>query len=529
MKGENMKKRITGLFLVLVMVFAMTASVFAANVTVPGGILEGHTYKAYQVFKGTQGENADTLGDAQWGSGIDSEAFLKELQSNEVTKATFADCVTALDVATALGKVESNSTIANEVAQIAYNHKKGTGTTLVSGENELEPGYYLIVDETEIGDDEDAVYNAALLQVTDDIEITVKTDKPSVSKKVKENSEKYDEDAGFGAGYNDVADYNIGDKVPFAFYSTVPDMSQFETYRYVFHDVMEEGLTFNNDVMVSIDGQELSKDQYSVILDPEDGCTFEVVITDLKLIATKGQEIRVDFTATLNEKAEIGLDGNTNKVRLEYSNNPNDCGEGETGKTEWDEVIVFTYELDVTKVDKEDEKCTLKDAEFKLRNEEGKWVIVDEDGRVTGWADSEEDGSTLKSDKNGFFKVIGLDDGTYYLKETKAPSGYNILTKEIILTVEATTNNGQTWTNGIPEDALLAISVKVQIDGNEDATTNAGDVTTGIVGVTVVNNKGSILPETGGMGTTIFYVLGGIMVFGAAGMLVMRRRNVKES
>ncbi len=520
-----MKKKIAGLFLVMVMAVSMAMSALAANVTVPGGILEGHTYKAYQVLKGTQGENEDALGDAEWGTGIDETEFLKALKENGVTGATFAACVTALDVAEALGKVSSNSTIANEVAQIAYDHKTTVGTPLVSGENELEPGYYLIVDETSIGDDEDAVYNAAILQVTDDIEITIKTDKPSVSKKVQENSDKYDEDDGFGAGYNDVADYNIGDTVPFAFYSTAPDMSQFESYRYVFHDVMEEGLTFNKDVKVTIAGTELSEDQFSVNLEPEDGCTFEVVIADLKLLAKQGDEIRVDFTADLNEKAEIGLDGNTNKVRLEYSNNPNESG---TGKTAWDEVIVFTYELDVTKVDKEDQDVTLKDAEFKLRNEAGKWVIVDEDAKVTGWADTEEGGSVLKSDKDGFFKVIGLDDGVYYLKETKAPSGYNILTKEIILTVEATTNNGQTWTNGIPADALTALAVKVQIQDDSNITTNEGDTETGIVGVTVVNNKGAILPGTGGIGTTIFYVIGGAMTLGSAGMFVMKRRNEKK-
>ena len=527
MKGENMKKRITGLFLVLVMALSMTVSALAANVTVPEGILEGHIYKAYQVFQGTQGENEDALGDAKWGTGIQSTEFLAELKSNEVTSATFADCETALEVAEALGKVSSNSEIANEVAQIAYNHKTDVGTVLISGENELEPGYYLIVDETEIGEDEDAVYNAALLQVTNDIEITIKTDKPSVSKKVQENSSKYDADGGFGAGYNDVADYSIGDTVPFAFYSTAPDMAQFESYRYVFHDVMDEGLTFNNDVKVTIAGEELLANQFSVNTAPGDGCTFEVVITDLKLLANAGDEIRVDFTATLNEKAEIGLDGNTNKVRLEYSNNPNESGEGETGKTPWDEVIVFTYELDVTKTDKEDQTITLKGVEFKLRNEAGKWVIVDAESKVTGWSDTEAGGSVLTSDANGFFKVIGLDDGTYYLKETKAPSGYNILTKEIIVTVEAITNHGQTWTNGIPSDALSALAVKVQIQGSEDITTNAGDTETGIVGVTVVNNKGAFLPGTGGIGTTMFYAVGGVMVFAACGFSVMRRRSAK--
>lgn len=523
-----MKKRITGLFLVMVMVFAMTGSVMAANVTVPGGILEGHTYKAYQVFKGTQGENEDALGDAEWGTGIEEAGFLAELKSNDVTAVTFTACETALDVATALGNVTSNSRIANEVAQIAYNHKTDVGVELVSGENELESGYYLIVDETTIGEEEDAVYNAALLQVTNDIEISIKTDKPSVSKKVQENSSKYDVDGGFGEGYNDVADYNIGDVVPFAFYSTAPDMSQFEAYRYVFHDVMEEGLTFNNDVKVTIAGKELTANQFSVNMNTEDGCTFEVVIPDLKSFANKGEEIRVDFTATLNEKAEIGLDGNTNKVRLEYSNNPNETGKEETGKTTWDEVIVFTYELDVTKVDKDNQAITLKDAEFKLRNQAGKWVIIDEKSIVTGWSDTEAGGSVLKSDADGFFKVIGLDDGTYYLKETKAPSGYNILTKETILKVEAATNHGQTWTNGIPAEALSALAVRVQIQDSEEVTTNAGDTNTGVVGVIVVNNKGAILPGTGGIGTTMFYAAGVLMVAAAGGAFIVRRRSVKE-
>ncbi len=520
-----MKKKISGLFLTLIMTLAVAFSAMAATVTVPEGILEGHSYKAYQVLSGTQGENDSALGNAAWGDGIESAGFLAALKTNSVTATTFADCETALEFAAALGNIESNSAVANELAKVAYEHKQGNGIALAAGENELAPGYYLIVDVTEIGENDDAVYNAALLQVTENIEITVKTDKPAVKKKVKENSSQYDGDDGYGAGYNDVADYHIGDTVPFAFYSDAPDMTYFDTYKYVFHDVMSEGLTFNsNSVKVTIGGEALAAEQYTIEQNPTDGCTFEIVIADLKTVAEKGDAIRVDFTATLNENAEIGLPGNPNKVRLEYSNNPN--VETATGKTPWDEVIVFTYELDVTKVDGKDNAVTLKDAEFKLRNEDGKWALVDKNAKITGWADTEKEGSVLTSDENGFFKVMGLDDGVYYLKETKAPLGYNILTKEMILTVDAATNNGHTWTDGLPESALTELAIQVQIEDETESTTNAGEVETGIVAVSVLNNKGAFLPETGGVGTAMFYITGGLLLFGALGTWLMRRRGL---
>ena len=173
---------------------------------------------------------------------------------------------------------------------------------------------------------------------------------------------------------------------------------------------------------------------------------------------TADKYIIVEYTATLNKDAEIGLPGNPNKVYLEFSNNPNSGGEGDTGKTPEDKVIVFTYELDVTKVDGEDADTKLKDAEFKLYDENGKYAHCDA-GKVTGWADTEEGGSTLKSDENGLFKVIGLDDGTYWLKETKAPDGYNLITDPIKIEIKATTVNDQDWTamEG-PADALVGLN-----------------------------------------------------------------------
>ena len=170
---------------------------------------------------------------------------------------------------------------------------------------------------------------------------------------------------------------------------------------------------------------------------------------------------------------------------------------------------------------------TLKDAEFKLYDANGKYVIVDADGKVTGWADNEAGGSTLKSDENGLFKVIGLDDGTYYLKETKAPDGYNKITEPIEIVITAATENDQNWEawEG-PKDALTALEIQVTVGSSE--TSGNGDTETGIVATDIQNNKGAKLPGTGGMGTTIFYVLGAILVIGAGVLLIVRRRTGSE-
>lgn len=251
-----------------------------------------------------------------------------------------------------------------------------------------------------------------------------------------------------------MADWNIGDKVPFKLIGTLPSKYEdYTSYKYIFHDTMSEGLEFDPEsVVVYYASKEdgtgktmIDEKDYTVVVGKiTDACSFEVVFNNLKDITglTSESKIIVEYKAELTDKAVIGLPGNPNEVYLEFSNNPNIGGEGDTGKTPTDKVIVFTYELDVTKVE-EGSSTVVPNAEFKLRDEDGKYVVVDAEGKVTGWSDTEEHGSILKSDDNGLFKVIGLDDGTYYLKETKAPDGYNILQEEIKLVISATTGNGQ--------------------------------------------------------------------------------------
>lgn len=517
-------KKLVSVLLALVMVFAMATTAFAANVTLPNdGILKDHAFTAYQIFSGRE-ENG-TLSDVKWGNGIDADGFLTALKAMENSK--FTDCATAADVADVLSENNTDADLANAVAKIAYQYKAGNGTKLTAGGNELADGYYLIVDTTENVAGGSA-YNAALLQVVGNIDVQVKTDAPTLDKKVKED-DKYNNDGGFGNGYNDVADYNIGDEVPFKLIGSVPDMSRYETYKYIFHDTLSAGLTLNDDsIKVYVASDKAGADK--VAIDAQyytttvNGQSFTVAFDDLKTVpgVAEGKYIIVEYTATLNKDAQIGLPGNGNEAYLEYSNNPDQSGKGDdhpTGETPKDEVIVFTYELDTTKVDgKTDEK--LEGAEFKLYRMNGEakeYVIVDENGKVTGWTADEAAASVLKSDENGLFKVIGLDDGTYYLEETKAPAGYNKLDKPIEIVIKAETKNGQTW-DGVSADAL------VKLDVTADGKAGTGDVETGIANITVANNKGSELPETGGIGTTIFYIVGSVLVVGAAILLITKKR-----
>lgn len=519
-------KKLLALALALVMVLTLTGAALAATLTIPTeGLLKGHTFTAYQVFSGTESDGV--LSDVQWGNGINSDAFLTALKAlilEGQTDSLFKDCNDAKSVADVLSANNGNNALANAVAKLAYANKTGSGTELTAGENTLASGYYLVVDTTEnVG--EGGAYNTALLQVVGNSTISVKTDAPVFEKKVKED-DKYNQDGGYGTGYNDVADYNMGDAVPFHLIGSVPDMSRYDTYKYVFHDTLSDGLTLNEDsikVFVSSDKAGTGKTEITDWTKAVTGQTFTISFADLKTVTnvSQGKYIIVEYTATLNQNAVIGLNGNLNTGYLEYSNKPDQSGSGDTnntGNTPEDKVIVFTYELDTTKVDGQDNTKKLEKAEFKLKNSDNNWAIVNTDGKVTGWTAKETDGSTLTSDANGLFKVIGLDDGTYSLKETKAPAGYNLLTNDITVVITAATTNGQSWTDGDATKALTALSVTA------DNTPGTADATSGIAGITVANNKGATLPSTGGMGTTLFYVLGSILVIGAVVLLVSKKR-----
>lgn len=530
----------------------------------------GHTYEAYQIFAGdvagdgvTDGETAGPiLSNVTWGNGVDADrlnALLAALKADETIGAKFVDINDADDaaaIADALDGADAADAAAFADVVVGFLDATPTGQTNTHVNNThyiidgLPAGYYL-VKEANVPDNDSAT--DYIVQVLGNVTMNPKdTDIPTVEKKVAE--EDYHQDDGYGTTYNDVADWDIGDSVPFKLIGAIPDMSAYDAYEYIFTDTLSDGLTLQAGTIKVYIAREKDDEvrDYTPLTAGEDytldiqnvgengGGTFSIAFDDLKTAPYIDEGNRnyviVTYDATLNANAEIGLDGNPNSVYLEFSNDPN--GDG-MGRTTEDTVIVFTYELDGTKVDGEDMNTKLQGAEFVLFNGGHTKVAHVENGKLVGWVNL-PDGYTyenyteipyetweemnvttsviMTSTPEGVFGVSGLDDSTLYLREIKAPTGYNLLDAEVKVVVSATTANGQTWT-GNAADALTALKISVN-----DAEAVDGDLDTGIVNVTVANNQGSTLPETGGIGTTIFFVLGGVLVIGAGILLIVRLR-----
>ena len=538
-RNDEMKstKKLLAFLLVAMMIVAMLPNALAENayrLSITNA-QAGHTYKVYQIFTGNLSVSGTTkyLSEIDFGSGVTEtgkSALLSFGGASYADAAALAKGLTADNVGDFAKLAATTANLGTETKAVS---QTAAGDCIIT---DLAPGYYLVIDSYSdaTGEKSDAL-SKYMVQVVGDATVGSKHSFPTVEKKVKENV-KTIADTSYGDGYNDVADYNIGDAVPFHLIGTVPDMSGYDTYKYIFHDTLSDGLTApaDNTIKVyrsddqTVDGSDV--DVTAAFTKNVSGQQITVSIDNLKSIENiaKGQYIIVEYTATLNTGAVIGLDGNPNTVYLEYSNKPNQSAAGDTdntGNTPKDKVIVFTYELDTTKVDGQNTETKLKDAKFVLLNAGKNQVAkVDANNKLVGWETVDPEnvttwpaGSELTSDGNGLFKVIGLDAGTYNLREIAAPAGYNLLSQDITVVITAATANGQTW-GGTASDALTGLSVKA------DETNGTGDTSTGIASITIANNKGNTLPETGGIGTTVFYVLGSILVIGAVVLLVSKKR-----
>lgn len=562
-------RKLTAVLLSLVMLLALVVPASAAenySITIHND-KTGHTYEAYQIFAGTvsddetdgETDGGPMLGDITWGSGVDGGALLTALQAANAGK--YGACTTAADVAEALGTENATAADAAAFADIAAQHLTATvegtadapegGNYVIEG---LPAGYYLVKDQD--GSLQGAADTATeyIVQVLGNVTMEPKdSDIPTVEKKVyDEEFAVNDEEKTYGEGYNDVADWNIGDRVPFKLIGSIPDMDAYDTYQYIFHDTISAGLRLDIDSFDVYVAQEKNQDPVALgwkEIDPanyeltqtEDGFTLKIDnLKEFPYVDEEGRNyILVFYDAVLNENAEIGLPGNENSAYLEFSNNPN--GDG-LGRTTEDTVIVFTYELDGTKVDGADVNTKLADAQFVLLNGAKTEAAMVVDGKVTGWVkvateaaaddvqmpetyegwlelNQQHNGLILTSAENGLFNIAGLDDGTYYLREIQAPNGYNLLENDVKLVITADTANGQAWNSGIAADALRGLTIAVN-----DGEPQPGNTETGVVNVTVENNQGATLPETGGMGTTLFYIIGGLLVVGAGILLVVRIR-----
>ena len=518
---KNVKK-IASLLLALLMVFSLAAAASAATVTNQ----TSHSYAAYRIFSGTQAENSVPLGDVEWGAGVDGAALLTALKGDSRFNVgtddanIFASCTTALDVAEVLSAYPDKSAVAKAFANVAAQHLTTTATSIaVDATNvELPAGYYLLVDTSTPGQDD--ARNTALLQMTNqNITIEGKYSVPSVDKSVQ------DTDGSWGES----ADWEIGSDVPFKLEGTLPtNYEDYEAYQYVFHDTLSAGLQLNG----TFDETDPTKVLSGVTVqvgDTDIGSNFTITYTNHQLTVacnnlkaipglTKDSQIVVEYTAELLSTAVIGGTGNKNEVYLEYANDPNATGDGATSNTKTDEVLVFTYALDVTKVDGKDGATKLANAEFVLLGSDKTKAAKVSNGKLVEWV-TVSDGTKLTSGSNGKFVIAGLDAGSYYLRETKAPAGYNLLGNDIGITIIATLDKSES------NPSLTALKISVQNRPDATATESNGDVTTGIVSTIVENVAGAQLPLTGGIGTTVFYIAGSVLVLTAAVLSVTRKRR----
>ena len=412
-------KQLTAVLLSLVMLLALVIPASAADtysITIRND-KEGHTYEAYQIFAGTVSSDDPTagnvagpmLGDISWGSGVD-EARHAELLAALKADATIGvlagmqEAADAAAVAAALDGVtaEIAAAFADVVSGYLAETPNGDTNTMTEGTyviDGLPAGYYLVKDQD--GSLQGAADTATdyIVQVLGNVTMEPKSsDIPTLEKKVAEegkgNHGKYNQDGGYGTHYNDVADWNIGDRVPFKLIGSIPDMDAYDTYQYIFHDTISAGLTLDMNSFDVYVAQEKYQDPVALgwteipaanyeLTQTEGG--FTLAIDNLKEFPYVDEEgrkyILVFYDAVLNENAEIGLPGNENSAYLEFSNNPN--GDG-TGRTEEDTVIVFTYQLDGTKVDGETQ-AALQNAQFVLLNGAKSEAAVVVGGKVTEW------------------------------------------------------------------------------------------------------------------------------------------------
>lgn len=421
-----------------------------------------------------------------------------------------------------------------------------TGSVKLTG---LDYGYYVTDEVTTVSGTHSAASLIMVNTANPNATVQIKSDYPNLVKKIDEDDNN--------VGWNDVADYEIGQTVPYKYETSVPNINGYHTYYFAFHDVMDKALTFDKgSVSVTIKNDKktykLSPNEYSV-LENEDGETFKIVVNDLKAIVDRefdelnalgeneyGQKITVKYNAQLNDQAALdtGRPGYENKVRLEYSNNPDSDGTGDHGYTPWDTVVAFTYKINGLKINNHNK--LLKDAKFRLYSDEactkevyvkeynGAYNVINRD--ALGGTDHDggarpEDAVEMVSDKKGEFKIYGLDQGTYYLKETDSPAGYRELLDPIRIVIKPTfTTDRDTYVEG--EGATSKILQKLEATAyvkefqqgayHESTTDLKTDVDEGAVNITVVNKVGTKLPITGSSLTLICLGAGIVTVLGAS-------------
>lgn len=560
--------------LCLMLVLSLAVTAFAAEggytITITNSDAAssaGHKYEAYQIFAGVLDSTGAILTEISWGQNMttNSAAFLEALKADtslgEDTANLFYNAKNAADVAGILAKPENHtSTVLDAFAKaatkyvsqppVAYTVEQNAPYTITIPAD--KSGYYLVKDV------EDVLTNATnkdvsdfILQVVGNVTVEHKGSIPTMDKTVSET----------GNTYGDAIATGIGETHYYRIVAELPDDYRlYDTYYLEFSDKMSAGLTYDGIVAVkaiirsSGTTVELAPSSYKVItseLGEDDktapgGTHLRVVINDLKtaqptekdvakatLALTADDAIEVIYKAHVNDKAVVDGKGIPNTASIIYSNNPNSDGKGESTP---DETNVYPINLKLVKVDGKEKTVKLEGAEFVLSrpySSDGieqitQYAVVDEENKISEWVEHyagdgcndsvHGDGiglaSVLTTDENGEFNVIGLDTGRYGIIEITPPDGYNKLVEAVIVSVSIEVNEAS--------DTIFSMTGNTS-QGSIEFSPEKATVT-----LTIDNYKGDVLPSTGGIGTTLFYILGGLMVVGAAVLLITKKRMSAE-
>ncbi len=514
MKG--FKKLLTGI-LAATLAFTMNVTAFAASGTITVENTEnGTTYNFYRIFDLTGSDsNGDTTLDvvsytinSDWNDFFtngDGASYLVDANNEDNSLSM----ITVNGTNKYINLTESNIVeFTNKATDYAINGGDGSVEKTVTGNGESidvavdELGYYLMIpDGASIQNENSSGSIASISSTTPNATIKIKAVKPTIEKT------------------DDAEDAEVGQVVNYTITGVVPNTTGYEEYKYLITDTMTSGLTFSNDVEVKVGDTVITDKTAIVYTESTNSFTVDIPVVDLQ--ENIGQTITITYTAVVNEQA-VEKDQEINSVKLTYGHTPTD--------TEEFKEEVYSSKIVINKTDNADKK--LSGAKFALVNSEGKFYAYDDTNKKVSWVEVEDvvvsdektsitsdmiskllvsDAITTKTtDANGAAEFIGLKNGAYYLVEIEAPTGYNLLANPQKVTINGTNVDNNT------ELENVAQAGQTEFDSNDNETAN------------VINNSGSLLPSTGGIGTTIFYIIGAVLIIAAIAYFIVRRKGSVE-
>ena len=467
-------RKLFRVLLALAMTLALAVPAFAAEttgsitITNPQG---GHTYTAYKIFDVTY-------------SGVNHSYTISDTDAAFSTVKKYADePANGLNLTAVADTGKYNVSIGAGFSAASFaQHLKtnvgslGTGTDFTTDGNTvkasgLDLGYYFVSSTSG---------TVCELATAKDIQIRDKNEVPEIKKDVDDNDRTVE----------------IGQKLTYTITGKVPSTKGYDEFTYQVTDTMTEGLTFNKDVKVTIGGTDVT----AAATITNNGNGFVASVNMMHYQDQIDKPVVITYTATVNEKA-IQSDKETNTATLKYSNDPADKNSFKESSVE---VNVFSFNIVINKYAADNESTKLEGAKFVLKNAEGKYYKYDANTKAVTWVVGKADTTEVTTDVNGVARFDGLQAGTYKLEETAAPAGYNQLTKDITIVLN--------------KDGSATIDSASSTLGADHSLT-AG----------VANSTGTMLPETGGIGTVIFVALGALAVICAGVFLVTNKRMSKES